>query len=184
MMYSAEDEASDVDDDNEQEPAFESESQHAIVVANRRANAVKMKKQAMALFKRNEPANNDDGVSYSYIVTIIKFNTHLFNLAIRYVVCGASLHITASIIGETYQILSAPSQHFCSCENVNSFVKVVCAANFQRLLELLKKTWAFLLALDSASHQNTSYLDVCLCVYVKIKHVVVNLHGCARLILE
>ncbi|OAE26572.1 hypothetical protein AXG93_3817s1350 [Marchantia polymorpha subsp. ruderalis] len=150
MMYSAEDEASDVDDDNEQEPAFESESQHAIVVANRRANAVKMKKQAMALFKRNEPANNDDGVSYSYIVTIIKFNTHLFNLAIRYVVCGASLHITASIIGETYQILSAPSQHFCSCENVNSFVKLDLV--MQHIMNIVVKERFLSVMTDSILH--------------------------------
>ncbi|OAE19060.1 hypothetical protein AXG93_2839s1560 [Marchantia polymorpha subsp. ruderalis] len=82
MMYSTEEETSDVDDNDEQELAFGGEAEREIVVANRRASAVKTKERAMALFKRNEPADNDDKVPSSYIVTIAKSKTQLFNLAI------------------------------------------------------------------------------------------------------
>lgn len=131
MMYLGEDDASHVDDDDEQELAFGSEAKRAIVITNLCASAVKPNERAMTLFKRSEPAYNDDKVHSSFVVTIAKSKTQLFNLAsYPYVMCGALFRMTTNIIGKSYQVLYAPSLRSCSCENVISFDRVVCAANF------------------------------------------------------
>jgi hypothetical protein len=36
----------------------------------------------------------------------------------------------------------------------------VCAVNLQRVARHLSRAWAFSIALDSATHQSTLYLDV------------------------
>ena len=41
-----------------------------------------------------------------------------------------------------------------------SYISVQRAANFQRILDLLQRLWNFSVALDGATHQGTSYLDL------------------------
>lgn len=82
MMYSEEHDVSDVDDDDKQALACGNGAERAIVISNRRINAVKMKERAMTLFKGSEPTNNDDKVYSFYAVTTAKSKIQLFNLAI------------------------------------------------------------------------------------------------------
>ena len=46
---------------------------------------------------------------------------------------------------------------------VSSFLRVMCASNLQMLRDILAGCWAFSLALDGATHQSTSYLDIRVC---------------------
>jgi hypothetical protein len=87
--------------------------------------------------------------------------------------------MTANIIDKTYEVLASPCLRSCTPSMVSSFIRVVCAVNLQRISDLLKCCWAFSLALDSAAHQNTAYLDVRIRVYVTRLRSIVNLHVCA-----
>jgi hypothetical protein len=110
--------------------------------------------------------------------------TKLFHLAIRYISCETSFCMAANIISCTYKVMSYPSLHFCTRHHVNSFVRVVYAINLQHIFDILWHLWAFSLALDSTTHQSTSYLDLCICVYVEEHHTITNLHGCALLVFQ
>ncbi len=48
----------------------------------------------------------------------------------------------------------------CSHHVVANYIRVVCAVNLQRVARHLSRAWAFSIALDSATHQSTLYLDV------------------------
>ncbi|KAI2493008.1 hypothetical protein MHU86_2095 [Fragilaria crotonensis] len=58
-------------------------------------------------------------------------------------------------------------------------VRVACAANLQKISELLQESWGFSIALDSATHQSTSYLDLRFRLYSKKHRKIYNVHGCA-----
>jgi hypothetical protein len=81
MMYSEEDETDD--DDDSQCCDFKVDA----ALQKKRSDSLKSKQQAMSIFKKC-PATDNDG-SISYTATIPKAKAKLFNLAIRYVSCGA-----------------------------------------------------------------------------------------------
>jgi hypothetical protein len=56
---------------------------------------------------------------------------------------------------------------------------VVCAVNLQRIARQLRRSWGFSIAMDSATHQSTSYLDLHFRVYIPEFSNIINLHGCA-----
>jgi hypothetical protein len=168
MMYSEEDETDD-DDDSQS-----CDSKVDAALQKKRSHSLKSKQQVMSIFKKFPATDNDEATSYT--TTIPKAKAKLFNLAIRYVSCGASFRMTANIIDETYEVLASPCLRSCTPSMVSSFVRVVCAVNLQRISDLLKYCWAFSLALDSAAHQNTAYLDVRIRVYVTRLQSIVKLH--------
>ncbi|KAH9554008.1 hypothetical protein CY35_08G042000 [Sphagnum magellanicum] len=88
--------------------------------------------------------------------------------------CGAS-----NIIGCTYDVLGYPCLRACSHQDVSKFIRVVCAINLQRIADVLRRSWGFSIALDFATHQTTSYLDLRFCVFIEEHSTIVNLHGCA-----
>ncbi len=96
----------------------------------------------------------------------------------RYVSCGTSFRMASKLIGCTYNVLGNPSLRACSCDEINNFVRVVCAVNLQQIADLLCRFWAFLLALDFATHQSTSFLDLHFWVVIPNYHSIINLHGC------
>jgi hypothetical protein len=128
------------------------------------------------LFKRVE--SEDDVAIYSYLVTIPKTKTTLFRLVVHYVFCGTSFRMASELIGCTYDVLGNPGLCVCSRYEISNFVRAVCAVNLQRIVDLLRRSWAFSLALDSATHQSTSFLDLGFRIFVPNYHSIVNLHGC------
>jgi hypothetical protein len=64
------------------------------------------------------------------------------------------------LIGYTYDVLGNLGLHACSRDEINNFVRAVCTVNLQRIADLLRRSWAFSLAPDSATHQSTSFLDL------------------------
>ncbi len=136
------------------EPAFGSAAEiNALLLWHRQAVA-KVKERALSLFKRVE--SEDDPAIYSYLVTIPKTKTTLFHLALRYVSCGTWFHMAFELIGCTYDVLGNLSLRACSRDKISNFVRVVYAVNLQQIVDLLRRSWAFSLALDFATHQSSS----------------------------
>ena len=136
----------------------------ASVVACRCEADATAKERALGIFKINQAANANEMTSYT--VTIPKLKVKLFSLVIRYVLCGTSFHQTSNIVSMTYQVMQDPILRSCPIHLVSIYVSVACAVNLQQIKDLLSSTWAFLMALDSATHQGRSYLDVCIRVFV------------------
>jgi hypothetical protein len=66
-----------------------------------------------------------------------------------------------------------------SCHDVANYIKVVCVVNLQHIARHLCRAWAFSSALDSATHQSTSYLDVRFQIFMLAFYNIVNLHAVA-----
>jgi len=177
MMYKIEVKVASNNEDVEEKPTFGNEDKRTIVLVWHRATIAKAKEWALLLFMRTE--SDKDGVPHLYIVTIPKTKTKLFRLAICYVLCDTSFLMAANIINYTYKVLSNPFLRFCTHYHVSNFVRVVCAINLQHIFDILWCLWAFSLAFDFLTHQNTSYLDWHICVYMEKHHTITNLHGCA-----
>jgi hypothetical protein len=177
MMFNPEDQDdSDADHDADEELAFGSAAEINALHLRHRQVAVKAKERALSLFKRVE--SKDDVAIYSYSVTIPKTKTTLFRFAMRYVSCETSFRMAFELIGCTYNVLGNPGLRVCSRDEISNFVRAVCVVNLQRIADLLRRSWAFSLALDSATHQNTSFLDLRFRIFVPNYHSIVNLHGC------
>jgi hypothetical protein len=185
MMYAPQDDLEsgndDSDESSEEEQRFGSKAELEAYLAKRRLNYALAKQKALDIFKRNEiqASHNDVELDFNYTITIPKTKTTVFSLATRYVSCGASFRMAANCIGKTYEIMKSPSLRSCSRRDVSSYARVVCAINLQRMKDLLKRTWAFSLALDSATHDSTSYLDIRVRYFDERSCSIVNLHACA-----
>jgi hypothetical protein len=178
MMFNPKDQDNnDANHDADEEPAFGSAAEINALLLRRRQAAAKAKEGALSLFKRVE--SEDDIAIYYYSVTIPKTKTTLFRLVVRYVSCGTSFRMAFELIGCTYAVLSNPGLHACSRDEISNFIWVVCAVNLQQIVDLLRHSWTFSLALDFATHQSTSFLDLCFRVFIPNYHSIVNLHGCA-----
>jgi hypothetical protein len=116
------------------------------------------------LFKRVE--SEDDVTIYFYSVTIPKTKTTLFRLAVRYVSCGTSFRMASELISYTYDVLGNPGLRACSRDEISNFIRAIYVVNLQRIANLLRRSWAFSLALDYAIHQNTSFLDLRFRVFI------------------
>ncbi|KAH9560589.1 hypothetical protein CY35_06G113300 [Sphagnum magellanicum] len=183
MMFNPEDhDDSDADHDADEEPAFGSATKINALHLRHRQAVAKAKERALSLFKRVE--SEDDVAIYFYSVTIPKMKTTLFCLAMRYVSCGTSFRMASKLIDCTYDVLGNPSLHACSRDEISNFVRAVCAVNLQRIIDLLRRSWAFSLALNSATHQSTSFLDLRFRVFIPNYHSIVNLHGCTLLMFD
>lgn len=152
------------------------------VVARRREAAARAKELALNIFKLNiaqlpEAQAESEDEETSYTVTIPRSKAKLFSLVTRYVSCGTSFRQTSKIISMTYEVMQDPILRSCPPRLVCTYVRVACAVNLQRIKDLLSDAWAFSMALDSATHQSRSYLDVRIRVFVsKRQWNVFNFH--------
>jgi hypothetical protein len=78
-----------------------------------------------------------------------------------------------------YDVLHNPILRSCSCNDVSNFIRVVYAVNLQRIARHLQHSWAFSIALDSATHQSTSYLDLRFQIFMPAFYNIVNVHVAA-----
>jgi hypothetical protein len=134
------------------------------------------KERALSLFKR---VDGDDDADYAYCVTIPKSKTMVFQLAVRYIACGASFRMAANLLSCTYNVLHNPILRSCSRNDISNFIRVVYVVNLQRMARHLRNSWAFSIALDSATHQSTSYLDLRFRIFLPAFYNIVNVHAAA-----
>ncbi|CAM6049220.1 unnamed protein product [Sphagnum compactum] len=172
---------SDADNDAEEnDPAFGSDAERDAVLRRRIQKAALAKERALSLFQRVDQEEEEEGnVSYSYSVTIPKSKTTVFQLSVQYMSCGASFQLASNILSCTYNVLHNPVLRACSHHDVTNYIRVVCAVNLQRIACHLRRAWAFSIALDSATHQSTSYLDVRFQIFMPAFYNIINLHAVA-----
>ncbi len=92
--------------------------------------------------------------------------------------------MASELIGCTHDVLGNLGLRACSHDEISNFVWAICAVNMQQITDFLCYSWAFSLALDSATHQSTSFLDLCFRVFIPNYHSIINLHGCALLMFD
>ena len=178
MIYSELDAAKDIDNSDDDESVtdevvhtFEGTAERKAQIAHRDAEKHKAKLQAMSIFVK--AVDNQ-----FYTATIPKTKNQQFELSIESVACGASFRLTSKMIERTCQVMSLPTLRSCTRQSISSYIRTVSAVNLQRISSLLKQSWAFSIALDSATHFGTSYLDIRFRFYIKEGQKIVNLHGC------
>ena len=166
---------------------FGSAAEHAAVQANRQETALQMKMRALSIFKKQKLivlkdnagqqeqldgndeveheedflASADDAGSddFQYTVTIPGSKKTLMTLVLRYISCGVTFRMAHNILQHTAEVFGSRSMA-CSRGDISMMARVACASNLQQISTLLKKSWAFSIAIDSATHQSTSYLDL------------------------
>jgi branched-subunit amino acid transport protein len=185
MMFNPDDDVDSDAEDNDarmeeqHNPGFGSQAELQALLRQRGASVITARDRALSIFKRVSDSEEEDDEDYSYSVTIPKSKTTVFGLVVRYVSCGTSFRMASNIIGCTYDVLANPGLRICSRDDVSNFIRVVCAVNLQRIARHLRRSWAFSIALDSATHQSTSYLDLRFRIFVPEFNNIINLHGCA-----
>jgi hypothetical protein len=92
--------------------------------------------------------------------------------------------MASELIGCTYDVLGNLGLRACFRDEISNFVRTVYVVNLQRIVDLLHHYWAFSLALDFATHQSTSFLDLRFRVFIRNYHSIVNLHGCTLLMFD
>ena len=193
-MFNPEDDVNSDEEDNdadadhgsnameEQDSGFGSQAELQALHRQRAATVTTARERALSLFKKatsiSEEEEDDD--DYSYTVTIPKSRMTAFNLAVRYVSHGTSFRMASNVIGcNTYDVLGNPGLRACSRQDVSKSIRVICAVNMQRIARHLRSAWGFSIALDSATHRSTSYLDLRFREFIRECNNIVNLHGCA-----
>jgi hypothetical protein len=87
--------------------------------------------------------------------------------------------MASNILSCTYDVLHNPVLPACSHHDVANYIRVVCVVNLQRIARHLRRALAFSIALDSATHQSTLYLDVRFRIFMLAFYNIVNLHAVA-----
>jgi hypothetical protein len=140
MLFDPADEFDNDEDADVENLVFGIEAKFNVVMRLRLEAVVIAKSQALAMFKRIQSKANDDvsdEAQFSYSVTKPKMKTTLFSLVVHYVSCEASFRMALNIIDCTYDVLSNPCLHTCSCQDVSKFIRVVCAINLQHIVDVL-----------------------------------------------
>jgi hypothetical protein len=100
----------------------------------------------------------DAGDVSRYAITVT--NTKQFQLVAQYLAAGLSFRQVSQVIMATKEVLGIGSIGSCSEGIVSRYARFICAINLQCIAELLRPCWAFSVALDMATHMETSYCDV------------------------
>ncbi|GMF39385.1 unnamed protein product [Phytophthora lilii] len=109
------------------------------------------KEQALDVFCRKEDTDNYD---------IIIKNQRLYDLAIKFVACGASFRLASRMVQCTKEETKMTYYGGCTEHRVAGYVRAVVASNLQKIALMMRASWAYAVASDAAIHQGTSYLDI------------------------
>lgn len=85
-----------------------------------------------------------------------------FNLTVEYLSVGVTFRQVASIILATKEQTGLASIGSINEASVCRYARFICALSLQKISEIVMNTsvWAFSIALDMATHQGVSYLDI------------------------
>lgn len=174
LLYSPDSDGERDDGDGDESATSGGDDELLAFNHNRRSNAVRSKEIALSLFQRQDVAEDEERKCYT--ATVVRGKVKLFVLIVRYISCGASFRLVSSIIRQTYEVLATPCLRTCTAAVVSKYVRLVCAVNLQRITELLKQSWTFSIAMDGATHQSSSYLDVRIRMFIPRICNIVNVH--------
>ncbi|POM74521.1 Hypothetical protein PHPALM_8526 [Phytophthora palmivora] len=107
--------------------------------------------QALDVFRRKEGSENYD---------IIIKNQRLYDLAIKFVACGASFRLASRMVQCTKEETKMAYYGGCSEHRVAGYVRAVIASNLQKIALMMRSSWTYAIATDAAIHQGSSYMDI------------------------
>jgi hypothetical protein len=153
----------DVDDEFDSDE--EAEEVEAVVCKDGRCRPdltpLEIKKRALSIFvpvQDFSPKRSAYAPVVAYEVAIK--NSSLFDMVIEFTSLGSTFRLTSRLAQSTKELTGMACYSGYNRRKVSSFLRVMCASNLQMLSDVLSNSWAFLLALDGATHQSTSYLDI------------------------
>uniref|UniRef100_K3X620 Uncharacterized protein n=1 Tax=Globisporangium ultimum (strain ATCC 200006 / CBS 805.95 / DAOM BR144) TaxID=431595 RepID=K3X620_GLOUD len=91
---------------------------------------------------------------------IVIKNQRLYDLAIKFVSCGASFRLASRMIQCTKEETKLAYYGGASEHKIASYVRAVLASNLQKIALMMRSSWSYAIATDAAIHQSTSYLDI------------------------
>ncbi|EEY65122.1 uncharacterized protein PITG_16316 [Phytophthora infestans T30-4] len=91
---------------------------------------------------------------------IVIKNQRLYDLAIKFVACGASFRLASRMVQCTKEETKMTFYGGCSDNRVAGYVRAVIASNLQKIALMMRSSWAYAIATDATAHQGTSYLDI------------------------
>ncbi|RLN46623.1 hypothetical protein BBJ29_004463 [Phytophthora kernoviae] len=109
------------------------------------------REQALGVFRRKEGTDN-----YEIIIK----NQRLYDLAVKFVSCGASFRLASRMVQCTKDETKLAYYGGCSEHKVAGYVRAVLASNLQKIALMMRSSWTYALATDACVHQGTSYLDI------------------------
>ena len=158
MFFDVDDE-SDSDDDDDDGGGSCADGRRRPVLT-----PAEIKKRALSIFVPvhddvQEDGHGPDGVSVAAYKATIK-NGSLFDLVVEFASLGSSFRLIDRLAQSTKELTGMACYGGCNRRKVAVYLRVMCASNLQILGDCLARCWAFSLALDGATHQSTSYLDI------------------------
>lgn len=108
------------------------------------------KQQALAVFVRKAPLD---------IYSIVIKNQRLYDLAIKFVSCGASFRLATRMIQCAREETKLAFYGGGSEQKIAGYVRAVIASNLQKIALMMRSSWTYAIATDAAEHQSTFYLD-------------------------
>lgn len=99
---------------------------------------------------------------------IVIRNQRLFDLAIKYIACGASFRLATRLIQCTREETKLTYYAGCSERKIAGYVRALLASNLQKISWMMRTAWAYAIATETAVHQGTSYLDVRIRIYQNV----------------
>ncbi|CAM6058285.1 unnamed protein product [Sphagnum tenellum] len=138
-------------------------------IAKRATRLIKLKRNALLLFKLDDEAN--DG---SYIVMIK--NVERFQLIIKHVSCGMSFWQIAAVIGHMRNVMNIKKLSGVSDHLVGQYVRVLVGIALTKIGVLFSSddVWAFSIAFDGSTHHGTAFFDVR--IRISVKGILYNFH--------
>ncbi|RLN70015.1 hypothetical protein BBJ28_00021052 [Nothophytophthora sp. Chile5] len=100
----------------------------------------------------------DDLYNGQYQVT--EANPSRFRLCVRFLGHGASFRMAAALMDGTKEETGIGRFQGCTELVAARYARVVCAVSLECLAQMMQSTWAFSIALDCATHQGKSYVDI------------------------
>ena len=121
-MYSPDDDNEREDGLNEGDYAVGNKSELSAVIGKRMEQIVMAKERALIIFQLNEAEDGQEATTY--IATIPKTKVNVFDLAVRYVLCGTSFRMASRMVENRDEVLVNPSIRSCPPSMVSTFVQV------------------------------------------------------------
>ena len=114
------------------------------------------RERAMKMFHKVKEDEDEGQDSYEILVS----NLRRFEICVDYMKLGASFRMIAAIMAVTRDHTGISLYSGCDENEVSKSARIVCAHSLQILSESIGQVWWFPLAIDGATHQGMSYLDV------------------------
>ena len=124
--------------------------------------------QDITNLKKYLPCKIENDILYIHITNKLQFQ-----LIINHISIGSSFRNTVRALTFTKELTGMVSIGCTHSDMVRKYTRSVCLINLERIKEILSKVWCFSIALDMATCQNSSYLDLRIRLFY---NEMVNLH--------